>query len=106
MIKLYIDDIRDPKTDDFIVVRSYAEAIGWLRKNGCPDYISFDHDLGSNDGLDGIDVAKWMVNRDLNMDGEFIPEDFDYNVHSANPIGAENINGLFDNYLRVRNETI
>lgn len=99
MIKLYIDDIRIPETDDFVVLRSYAEAVGWLRKNGCPEYISFDHDLGSNDGLDGIDIAKWMVNRDLNMDGNFISDNFAFRVHSANPIGASNIEGLLNNYL-------
>lgn len=102
MIKLFIDDLREPYDDDFVVVRSYAEAVGWLRKNGCPDFISFDHDLGSEDGLDGIDVVKWMVNMDLNSKGTFIPEDFEFNVHSANPIGAGNIEGLLDNYLAVR----
>lgn len=102
MDKLYIDDIRDPHEDDFIVVRSYAEAVGYLRKNGCPQYISFDHDLGSNDGLDGIDIVKWIVNTDLNRDGTFIPQDFKYNVHSANPVGVANIEGLLNNYLEHR----
>lgn len=102
MIKLYIDDIRNPPTDDYVVVRSYAEAVGWLRKNGCPQYISFDHDLGDENELSGFDIAKWMVNMDLNQKGMFIPQDFVYNVHSANPVGANNISGLFDNYLDVR----
>lgn len=99
MTKLYIDDIREPYDNDFVVVRSYAEAVGWLRKNGCPQFISFDHDLGSEDGYDGIDVAKWLVNTDLNKKGEFIPDNFTFNVHSANPVGAGNIEGLLNNYL-------
>ena len=102
MIKLYIDDIRNPKEEGFIVVRSYAEAVGWMRKNGCPDFISFDHDLASNDDLDGIDIAKWLVNTDLNKDGKFIPENFQFYVHSANPVGAGNIKGLLDGYLEHR----
>lgn len=104
MVKLYIDDIRNPKDDDFIVLRSYAEAVGWMRKNGCPEFISFDHDLGDTDELSGFDIAKWMVNMDLNQKGMFIPEDFQFNVHSANPVGADNIAGLLDNYIEVRNE--
>ena len=104
MTKLYIDDIRDPKTDGFVVVRSYAEAVGYIRKNGCPNFISFDHDLGTADDLTGFDVAKWLVERDLDSNGTFLPEDFDYFVHSANPVGANNIHGLFKNYLEQRNK--
>ena len=103
MLRLFIDDIREPYDNDFVVVRSYAEAVGWLRKNGCPEFISFDHDLGDEDELSGFDIAKWMVNMDLNSKGKFIPDEFDYNVHSANPVGADNISGLLDNYLAVRN---
>jgi hypothetical protein len=102
MTKLYIDDIREPYNDDFVVVRSYAEAVGWLRKNGCPQFISFDHDLGEADARSGYDVAKWMVERDLNDNGKFIPDTFNYNVHSANPVGAENIRGLLDSYMAMK----
>lgn len=102
MAKLFIDDVRNPVSDEYIVVRSYSEAVSWMRQNGCPGHISFDHDLGSNDKLDGIDVAKWMVNADLNTKGSFIPNHFSFNVHSANVIGAENIRGLLNNYLEVK----
>ena len=44
-IKLYLDDIRNPKTDGWIIVRSYNEFIKWIEVNGIPDEISFDHDL-------------------------------------------------------------
>jgi len=103
MIKLFIDDIRDPCADDFIVVRSYGYAVNYMRKNGCPDFISFDHDLGEANELTGFDIAKWMVERDLNDKGKFIPKDFKFYVHSANPAGSANINGLLNNYLEVRN---
>ena len=105
-VRLFIDDIRNPWRweDEYIVIRSYAEAIGWMRENGCPEHISFDHDLGSLDGLEGIDIAKWMVEVDLDNDGQWIPEGFDYMVHSANPVGAANIVGLLDGYLRNRAE--
>jgi len=103
MIKLFIDDIRDPVDASSIVVRDYDEAIAYLQANGCPDEISFDHDLGEAEAKTGYDVAKWMVEQDLNSNGKFIPTDFAYFVHSANPVGAANITGLLDNYLAVRN---
>jgi len=103
MIKLFIDDIRNPPTDDYVVVRSYAEAVGYMRINGCPDYISFDHDLGDNVPT-GYDIAKWMVERDLNDKGKFIPANFHFDVHSANPVGAENIRSLLNRYLMVKND--
>jgi len=102
MTKLYLDDIRDPETDDFIVVRSYDAAVHWMRQNGCPAVLSFDHDLGDSDVRSGYDVAKWLVERDLNDSGKFIPADFKFIVHSANPPGADNIKGLLNNYLEMR----
>ncbi len=101
-MKLYIDDLRDPINEELIVLRSYAEAVGWMRKNGCPTFISFDHDLGSNDGLDGIDIIKWMINMDLNTNGTFIPSNFTFHIHSANIIGAENMKILLNNYLELK----
>ena len=108
--KLYIDDIRIPDANDnFVVVRSYDEAIYWMRTNGCPDYISFDHDLGftprKHDNAienSGYEVAKWMVENDLNAKSKFIPEHFEFTVHSANPVGAANIVGLLQSYMRKR----
>jgi hypothetical protein len=29
-------------------VKSYAEFVAWIEKNGLPDLIAFDHDLGGN----------------------------------------------------------
>ena len=111
-VKLFIDDIRDPPNDNiegFIVLRDYDEAISWMRKNGCPQMISFDHDLASfrrqNGKLieyTGYDIAKWMVERDLNANGKWLSKEFSYNVHSANPIGTANINGLLTGYLESR----
>ena len=104
MVKLYLDDIRDPKDPGFIVVRSYEEAVSFVLENGAPDYISFDHDLGIDPGViekTGYDFAKWLVEAD--MDGKIdIPIHFRFNVHSANPIGASNIESYLKNYLRSK----
>ena len=98
---LYIDDIRNPINDNWIVARNYKEAINIITKNNCPFFISFDHDLGEE--KTGYDVAKWLIETDLNYPG-FIHNNFDFKVHSANPVGKENIEKLLRNYLRKRNE--
>lgn len=55
MKKLYLDDLRSvPK--GFILVRSYTEFIFYIQQNGLPDFISFDHDLGTDKS--GFDCAK------------------------------------------------
>jgi hypothetical protein len=107
MTYLYIDDERTPSTDhEWVVVRSYNEAIDYLEANPCPSYISFDHDLG--DSPTGKDIATWMVRRDLNCEpgNDYIPTDFQFNVHSANPVGRDNIKAVLEGYLAFRdNET-
>ncbi len=102
-MNLYIDDLRDPKTNrNWIIVRNFEEAVEFMQKNGCPNYISFDHDLGDIGTKTGKDVANWIVERDQEFEGEFIPEDFEFNVHSANPVGAKNIEGLLTQYLAFK----
>lgn len=101
-IKLYLDDIREPVSNDFIVVRSYDEAIKFVKKNGIPIFISFDHDLGCDEKgkilESGYDFAKWLVEMDMENIYKF-PNDFTFGIHSANPIGRNNINAILNNYL-------
>lgn len=97
MYRMYIDDIREPSNKNFVVIRSGEEAIEYILNNGMPVYISFDHDLGENI-MSGFDVAKWLVEASLN--GKIVfPRSFAFNVHSANPVGAANIEGLLNNYI-------
>jgi hypothetical protein len=124
MKKLFLDDIRQPKDacylvlnpkiywdDDWFVVKNYVEFCSWIKRNGLPNIISFDHDLADihyevdfNDWNDntadqlgveetGLDCAKWLV--DYCLDNGFeLPE---YHVHSANPSGKKNIQSYLDN---------
>lgn len=116
--KLYIDDIRNPPDGSWVVARSVDAAITYIRTYGFPRFISFDHDLGlklrvrddnaiillaeeeDTEAPSGFDFAKWLVNEDL--ENRWMARGFDYHVHSANPVGAANIRGLLDHYLRVR----
>ena len=117
-IQLYLDDIRTPNNDDWHVVRNYDELVAHIRLNGLDKYevISLDHDLGDtaqkeyfnnvspNYQLDynnilektGLDCAKWLVAESMNSK---IPLPQIY-THSANPIGAANIMGYVNNYLK------
>ena len=58
-----------------------------------PAFISFDHDLG--DGANGANFATWLINYMID-EGLKFPKNFDYFVHSQNPIGAANIRGKMD----------
>jgi len=102
-------------------VLNYEQFVKWIELFGLPDAISFDHDLADEhytpeyfwDNYEeskkfqewrgqnyqektGMDCAKWLV--DYCMDNEKeLPEIF---VHSANPVGADNIKGLLDNFTK------
>ena len=100
--KLFIDDEREPAKIKFdYIARDYKETMKLFNRHGCPSYISFDHDLGTRSKT-GFDIVKDMVERDLDKKGRWIPKNFTYDVHSANPVGKKNIQGLLDNYLEKR----
>jgi hypothetical protein len=105
--KLYIDDIRTPSdSNEWVIARTSRKAISLIQSLGFPHKISFDHDLGDDD--DAMKVAKWIVNTDLDKEdnGElnWIPANFSFVVHSANPTGKQNIEGLLSGYLKHKKE--
>lgn len=102
MKAIFLDDERFPKTKTrkWRILRSGEETITHIAKYGCPLYISFDNDLGT-DKLEGIDVAHWLVEMDLN-NKYFIPKDFEFNIHSANSIAGPRIYSLLTQYLKMR----
>ncbi len=124
---LWLDDLRNPfegkwieefapeylNYGSIIWVLNYEEFIEWIRKNGLPQKICFDHDLGEDVAIklvskgvnkkkarevkklakSGYDCAKWLVDYCIDHDLQ-IP---DWDIQSANPVGKENINGLLIN---------
>ena len=116
-LRLYLDDIRTPVDEDWIVVRNYDEFVAQIKLRGLGNFevISLDHDLGegamveyytnvkNNYMLDynninertGMDCCRYIVSESMN---EKIPLPQIY-VHSANPIGAANMMGYINNYL-------
>ncbi len=97
---MFIDDIREPKKKYDVICRSTEETLNTMIVKGCPNYISFAHDLGGDDNA--MKIVKFMVERDLGNSGNFIPSDFSWNVHSANPVGAANINGYLKSYFKSK----
>jgi hypothetical protein len=116
-LRLYLDDVRTPVAEDWIVVKNYNEFVAQIKLHGLGNFevISLDHDLGdsamieyytnvkNNYNLDyenilektGYDAAKFLVAESMN---EKIPLPQIY-VHSANPIGSANMMGYINNYL-------
>lgn len=99
--------IRDPKIVDpsreYIAVKTIEEAIKIIEEKGCPEFISFDHDLGLDKNGNPVEtpiLAKWLVEKDLDNPG-FIPNNFSYQVHSANVYAKNNLS-LLRNYLKQR----
>lgn len=134
---LWLDDIRDPNGYEMDGntwasafspiqapysihwVKSYHEFVDWIKFNGLPDAICFDHDLGMEVALNarekgiskresrklkqkemtGMDCAKWLV--DYCIDNQLtLPL---YNIQSANPVGKENIDGLLKGFIKHQN---
>jgi hypothetical protein len=120
---LWLDDCRNPDENNWLTfspisgsyqviwVKSYNEFVYWIKTNGLPTAICFDHDLADvkeipNSKLvlatdwekeyTGYDCAKWLV--DYCIDNTLqLPL---YNIQSANPVGKENIDKLLKNFLR------
>lgn len=92
-MKLWLDDqIDDPTTpyrhtpEGWVGVRTALQACRLLA-TGEVTYISFDHDLGPSWAGSGYLVAKFIERRAFYRRIKRLRWD----VHSANPIGAKNI---------------
>ena len=126
-ILIWLDDLRNPISGTWIRdfapdyfsisrivwLKSYDDFTKWIKYNGLPEKICFDHDLGEDVAMElvakginkskarevkrlaksGFDCAKWLVDYCLDNNLQ-IP---DWEVQSANPVGKENINSLLNN---------
>jgi len=138
MYNLFLDDERIPYSTDkdvktafnvtenpiyytkpWIIVRNYYQFVQFIKDNGLPNTISFDHDLGKkynredipaeflkqnvekilNTEMTGYDALKWLCNYclDLNID---LPEIW---LHTANPTGFVNMRDYIKSFNKIRN---
>ena len=117
-MKIYLDDVRTPIEDGWVVVRNYDQFVSNILYFGLDqiELISLDHDLGDTamqewqrnvyhnyelnyDNITektGMDCVKWLIERWL--DGEPVCRVM---VHSANAIGSTNMMGYINNYRHI-----
>jgi hypothetical protein len=91
---IYLDDVRTPKENNWVVVRNYDEFVAKITEIGLKniEVISLDHDLGDTamseyfnnvspnytlnyDNIKertGLDCAKWLVNHFYDTNTEWI----------------------------------
>ena len=109
---IFLDDERFPADnadfDKWTICRSkfqLAEVVGY---SGVPiRRMSFDHDLADTcSSTTGLACAHWLISLDLEDPGTVLDRDFEFYVHSQNPVGAENIRALLKNYLEYREREI
>lgn len=120
---LFLDDVRVPTTTlpnayPWVLVKNYDEFVSWIDKNGLPDFISFDHDLGEEHMNDyyrqmldqgyqhpdydsykdktGLDCARYIVEY-CQKHNKFFPK---CSVHSHNPVGRINIQSFINGFKK------
>lgn len=98
-IKIFVDDIRIPLDESWIVIKSYLDFINFIAVHDLNSVleISLDHDLGLIDDTErtGHDIAKWLI--EYSIDNNIILPLI--KVHSSNPVGSKNIILLINGYL-------
>jgi hypothetical protein len=106
---LFLDDERQPiSAGSFFssptpvvvrVARSVDEAIELLGANGVPSRISFDHDLGPSQPT-AMAFMRYIIDAHLDkkLDLSAIEK---VQVHSANPVGAENLIYLWNSFAQA-----
>lgn len=104
---MFIDDERFPGKgvpDSVVIVRSSEEAISFcIAVKSLPKNIMFDHDLGGNDT--SMRFIRWMTDQLLEEPPLFkLRKDFEYSVHSQNPVGAKNIKSIMDLLIQHQKE--
>ena len=99
--KLFLDDERYPVDNSPVwrIARSYDDAKWMVEAYGMPQFISFDHDLGPG-GWNGYDFAKWFVAWVIANDASV--DNFTFDVHSMNVVGAANISYYMKNFVDAR----
>jgi len=102
-MNLFLDDVRNPPLFDtygdpieWTIVRTASECIKII-VTGKVKFLSFDHDLGNDIDGTGYDVAKFIEAGAYREELEPI----DYAIHSANPVGANNIDNAMKNAWKI-----
>lgn len=100
--KLWIDDeafspeaIVRHSPEGFKVAETSTSAMNLVLSFGFPQFVDFDHDLG------GDDCAMKFLNQLRDCYDLHMIKPFDYNIHSQNPVGTQNIKAFMDSWNRA-----
>ena len=108
---------------NWVIVRNYHDFINFFNYDFqfLPNVISFDHDLADEHYIKmlnqenndfgysykektGYDCLKWLIKH---LDGQQINNNrikkIKFLFHTANPIGRENMENYYKNWMRIRN---
>lgn len=91
-MKLFLDDLREPPDDSWVVARSTIEALEICRETW-PTELALDHDLGGDDTVMIFLRGLYEICED-----KPIPS---WSVHSANPVGKKNIESFMISWEKV-----
>lgn len=94
-MKLWVDDLRQPPGDGWLLARSSAEAIECLRTTKVVE-MSLDHDLGGTDSTRC--VVLWLCENP-----QYWPKIV--RVHSMNPVGRDYLIGMIYRYSPFLNRS-
>lgn len=91
-MKIFLYDVRDPPSDDWIVLRSFTEFRDFIESvvmyGEAITEISLDHDLGDDAGGTGYDAVCLI--EQLCYEGK-LTRDMEIKCHSSNPPGRQRI---------------
>lgn len=106
MVKLYLDDIRNPhqsgyKDSDWIVCRNDKTFKDmFISFDSVITHISFDNDLANFDSdgneVTGYDCVKWLC--DYILDNDLDISNLTLKFHTANVVGRENMKFYWNNF--------
>ena len=95
-VKIWLDDIR-PAPTGYNLCKSVNETKRYIidceNQNIKIVELDLDHDLGdyANDGGDAIKLVLWLIETE---------RFYNIRMHTANPVGRENMQALIDRYWR------
>ena len=83
-MKIWVDDIRTPPSTEWLWLKSVNEVVTHIDNTQDIELISLDHDSGDyqKDGGDYIKILDYL---------EFISRNVRIHLHTANPVGRENM---------------
>lgn len=115
---IFVDDIRNPNDvkvylpekeqikylcREWVIVRSFSEFKIYMENNDIPYIISLGHDLGFNEYAEeypsGYHACKWLAHYLRKKESLGLPIVL---CHSQNPIGKENIEYYWDNFIKSK----